>query len=197
MYTIMFRLCSQPSYWITMFVSIKKSSPIISLYISLPRNKHQLIVSFSYAAHSWSRHGSYFRIEVLPLHIQTQQNQYTPASWTNGWSNTDTRKHRNATKDHWKGLVSNIHHSAQEQKPGLWAIAIRFSKRNTTLIWPWNSIRVFPITVKIIIILWLYQKLQRQLKSFLIFFVSFKFLRFRDVCDFSDLNGKCSPSRGY
>ena len=49
-------------------------------------NKHRLRnnilfrVFFSCAAHSWSRDGSYFRIEVLPLYIQTQQDQYTPTS---------------------------------------------------------------------------------------------------------------------
>lgn len=36
MYTIMFRLCSQPSYWITMFVSINQSHLLSSINKHLP-----------------------------------------------------------------------------------------------------------------------------------------------------------------
>lgn len=76
MYTIMFRLCKQPSYWITMFVSVSSTNTftfvLLNNYFSCLLFFMLTKICIFVTAYCSGRHGSNSRFKVLPFHIQAE-----------------------------------------------------------------------------------------------------------------------------
>ena len=80
-----------------------------------------------FAAHGCSGDGSNSSYKVLPLYIQTQQNQHPSAGRTSGRADFVSREYRATTTIDWERSCSIINYSTEEQKPSLRTSSFWFS----------------------------------------------------------------------